>query len=233
MNNSILYATLGEFFGTFILVALGCGSVAIASNSIGLLGVALVFGMAFLIAAHIFGPISGGHFNPAVTLCLAITGHCPKVRIPLYIVAQILGAIVASMCIAMIVSGQPSFPNINGLALNGFGHHSPEKYSIIGCLAIEMIVTTILLTVVLWTTSDDFSKPTIPFIIASTLATLIMVAGPVTNASLNLARSIGPAVVSFLWWGVKWGLRELWLFAAAHLVAVVIAAILYKVFKKP
>ncbi len=232
MNNSILYAIIGEFLGTFILVAIGCGSLAISSNSIGLLGVSLSFGIGCLIATHVFGSISGGHFNPAITLCLSITGHCPKIRVPLYIVAQILGAIAASACIAMIVSGQPDFSNINGIALNGFGHHSPHKYSMMGCLGIEVIVTTVLLMVVLWTTGDDFSKPTIPFILASTFVTLIMIAGPITNASLNLARSIGPAVVSFLWWGVKWGLRELWLFAIAHIVAVIIAAVLYHVFKK-
>lgn len=214
---------LSELIGTAVLVLLGCGSAVLAGGSIGLVGISLSFGLALLLLVYAIGPVSGCHVNPAVTLCLAFSGRFPRCHVAPYIVAQLVGATLGGFILYSIASGKTGFSLANGFALNGFGAHSPEGYDLVACLITEIVMTTLLLFVVLSTTKSYFANGFAGVAVGLTLAVIHLVSIPVTNTSVNLARSFGVAVVHG-----GWAIHQLWLFAVAQITAVLLAVVLHK-----
>ena len=212
-----------ECWGTFLLVLIGCGSALFTGDKIGILGVGLAFGLILIALAYSVGPVSGCHLNPAVTLCLAISGKIEKCHVPGYIVSQLVGAVLAGATLYWIASGKADFSLANGFACNGFAEHSPSGYSMIACLGTEAILTAVLLYVVLATTRPYFPVGFGGLAAGGTLAALILVAGPITNASFNFARTLGTAVIHG-----GWALSQLWVFLVAHLIGVVLAVVAAK-----
>ncbi len=219
-----------EFVGTFVLVFGGCGSAVLAGDKIGFLGVALAFGLALLAMVYAIGHISGCHINPAVTLGLLITKKMERRDALGYWVAQIIGAIVASACLLAIAKGGPNGydPASMGFAANGYGAHSPGHYGLMAAAITEVILTFFLVLTVIGAT--DLKAPVgfagVPIGLVLTLIHLVGI--PVTNTSVNPARSIGPA----LFVG-GWALQQLWLFIVAPLGGAVLAAVVYKGFRVP
>ncbi len=216
-----------EFLGTFWLVLGGCGSAVLAAAfpevGIGLLGVSLAFGLTVLTGAYALGPISGGHFNPAVSVGLWAGGRFPAAQLLPYIVAQVIGGIAGAGVLYLIASGKADFSLAGGLASNGYGEHSPGKYSMMAGLVTEVVMTFMFLIVILGATHQrapvGFAGLTIG--LALTLVHLISI--PVTNTSVNPARSTGPA----LFVG-GWALQQLWLFWIAPMIGAAIAGVVYK-----
>jgi aquaporin Z len=221
---------LAELVGTFVLVFASCGSAVLAGDKIGFLGVSLAFGLSLLAMVYAIGPISGCHINPAVTVGILITKKMDAKYAPGYIVAQIVGAIVAAALLLLIAKGTPGGydPSVAGFAANGYGEHSPGQYNLIAALVAEIVLTFFLVFTVLGAT--DIKAPVgfagIPIGFVLTLIHLVGI--PVTNTSVNPARSIGPAVFVG-----GWALSQLWLFIIAPLVGAVIAAVLYMATHKP
>lgn len=219
-----------EFVGTFVLVFGGCGAAVLAGDKIGFVGVSLAFGLSLLAMAYTIGHVSGCHINPAVTLGLFITKKMDRKYLLGYWVAQILGAIVASACLLAIAKGTPNGydPAALGFAANGFGVHSPGQYGLVAAALTEIVLTFFLVLTVIGAT--DLKAPVgfagIP--IGLVLVLIHLVGIPVTNTSVNPARSIGPA----LFVG-GWALEQLWLFIVAPLAGAVLAAVVYKVFAVP
>ena len=219
-----------EFVGTFVLVFAGCGSAVLAGDKIGFVGVSLAFGLALLAMVYTIGHVSGCHINPAVTLGLFITRKMERQYLLGYWAAQILGAIVAAACLLAIAKGTPNGydPASLGFAANGFAAHSPGHYSLMAAALTEVILTFFLVLTVIGAT--DLKAPVgfagIPIGLVLTLIHLVGI--PVTNTSVNPARSIGPA----LFVG-GWALQQLWLFVLAPLVGSVLAAVVYKGFRVP
>ena len=166
--------------------------------------------------------MSGCHLNPAVTLCLAIVNKIPKVDVPGYIIAQCVGAAIGGYVLYMIAAGAPEFALTKGFALNGFGEHSPGKYSMIACFVTEVVMTAVLLYVILASTKSYYAKGFAGLSIGLTLVAIHLVSIPVTNTSVKFARSFGVAIVHG-----GWATQQLWLFAAAHILAIVVALIVY------
>jgi aquaporin Z len=216
---------IAEMIGTFVLVFGGCGSAVLAGDKIGFLGVSLAFGLTLLTMAYAIGPISGCHINPAVTIGLLISKKIDPKDVPGYIVAQIIGGILAAVLLLSIAKGVPGGydPSLAGFAANGYGDHSPGRYNLLAAFLTEVILTFFLLFTVLGST--DIKAPVgfagIP--IGLVLALIHMVGIPVTNTSVNPARSIGPA----LFVG-GWALSQLWLFIIAPIVGAIIAAVVYR-----
>jgi aquaporin Z len=210
---------VAEAIGTFVLVFGGCGaavfSAAFPSVGIGLLGVALAFGLTVLGCAYALGPISGCHLNPAVSVGLAVGGRFSWKELPGYVVAQLVGAIIASAVLVFILKGRPDGydPAVGGLAANGFGEHSPGQYSLVAGLVAEIVLTFIFLTVILGATAKAASAGQAGIAIGLTLTLIHLIGIPVTNVSVNPARSTGPA----LFVG-GWALQQLWLFWVAPIV---------------
>ena len=219
---------LAESLGTCLLVLFGCGSAVLAGTHIGFAGIALTFGFALMLLVYWLGPISGCHLNPAVTLSLAFSKKLPACEVTPYIIAQIVGGIVGAYALLHIAQGHAHF-NVHAVdfACNGFGEHSPDKYSEISCLITEAIMTTVLLLAVLSTTRKKFPTDVTGIFLGVTLAAIHLVTIPVTNTSVNMARSIGVAVMHG-----GWALHQLWLFAVAQLIAVVVAVVLFKVLEE-
>lgn len=215
MNRS--YKLGAEFLGTFWLVLCGCGSAVLAAQfpnvGIGLLGVSFAFGLSVLTMAYAMGPISGAHFNPAVSFGLWCAGRLPKADLLPYIAAQLAGAIVASGALYMIASGKPGFDLINGFAANGYAEHSPGGYSLASAFLTETLFTFVFLAIILATTSKRAAKDFAPIAIGLTLTLIHLVTIPITNTSVNPARSLGPA----LFVG-GWALQQIWLFFIAPLL---------------
>lgn len=215
---------VAELVGTFVLVFAGCGSAVLAGDKIGFLGVSLAFGLSLLAMVYAIGPISGCHINPAVTVGLLISRKINAKYAPGYIIAQIVGAIVASALLLLIVKGAPAGydPAVAGFAANGYGDHSPGHYNLLSALLTEIVLTFFLVFTVLGAT--DIKAPVgfagIPIGLVLTLIHLVGI--PVTNTSVNPARSIGPA----LFVG-GWALSQLWLFIVAPLIGAIIAAVFY------
>lgn len=222
-----------EFFGTFWLVLGGCGAAVLAAGfpelGIGFAGVALAFGLTVLTMAFAVGHISGGHFNPAVTVGLVAGGRFPAREILPYVIAQVLGAIAAAAVLACIASGKLGF-DLKGshFAANGYDAYSPGKYSMASALITEIVMTAGFLFVILGATSKRAPAgfAAIPIGLALTLIHLISI--PVTNTSVNPARSTGPA----LFVG-GWALEQLWLFWVAPIVGAIIGAIAYRLVIDP
>lgn len=221
-----------EFFGTFWLVLGGCGSAMLAATfsndigiNIGLVGVSLAFGLTVLTMAYAVGGVSGGHFNPAVSVGLAVGGRFSWAELPQYIIAQVAGAVVAAIVLALIVSGNGS--EIGTLASNGYGEASPGKYSLLAVIVTEVVMTAAFLFIILGATDADRGPPAgfAPIAIGLGLTLIHLISIPVSNTSVNPARSTGPALVSM----DGTALAQLWVFWAAPIVGAILGAIAYKI----
>ena len=217
-----------EYIGTFWLVLGGCGSAVLAAAfphvGIGLLGVALAFGLTVVTMAYAIGHVSGCHLNPAVTLGLVVGGRHPAKEMLPYWVVQVLGAISAGWILVFIAGGNGTDPLAGGLAANGFGEHSPGGYSMAAGFLCEVVMTAIFLFVIMGATDKRAPAGFAPLAIGLTLTLIHLISIPVTNTSVNPARSTGPAV--FI---QGWALTQLWLFWAAPLLGGAVGALLYRV----
>jgi aquaporin Z len=224
MDNDMSRRVVAEFFGTFWLVLGGCGAAVLAAKfpdtGIGFLGVAFAFGLTVLTMAYAVGHISGGHFNPAVTIGLWSAGRCASKHVIPYIVAQVIAAIVAAAILWLIASGKPEWV-AGGFAANGYGDLSPGKYGLGACFVDEIVMTFFFLFIIIGTTSKGAAAgfAGIPIGLALTLIHLVSI--PVTNTSVNPARSTGPALFAG---GAYIG--QLWLFWVAPIIGAVIAGLL-------
>jgi aquaporin Z len=222
-------AKLGaEFIGTFWLVLGGCGSAVLAAGfpglGIGFAGVAFAFGLTVLTGAYSLGPISGGHFNPAVSVGLWAGGRFPGGQLAPYIVAQVLGGIAAAAVLYVIATGKPGFDLVaSGFAANGYGDHSPGKYTLTAGLVTEVVMTFMFLTVILGATHKRAPTGFAGLAIGLALTLIHLISIPVTNTSVNPARSTAPA----LFVG-GWALEQLWLFWVAPIIGALIAGFLYR-----
>lgn len=221
-----------EFFGTFWLVFGGCGSAILAAAfpdvGIGLLGVSFAFGLTVLTMAYAVGHISGGHFNPAVTLGLWAGGRVPSGEILPYWVAQVIGAIAAAAVLYVIASGQPDFSLASGFAANGFGENSPGGYSLGAALAAEIVLTFFFLLIIMGATDKRAPAGFAPLAIGMALTLIHLISIPVTNTSVNPARSTGQA----LFVG-DWALGQLWLFWVAPLIGGALGGLVYRWLSQP
>lgn len=214
---------LSEGLGTCLLVLFGCGSAVLAGAHIGLVGVALAFGFALLILTYWLGPISGCHLNPAVTITLACTKKFPMSEVAPYIVSQLVGAVLGGYLLLHIAHGHAHFSLEAGFACNGFGEHSPGGFSELSCLITEAVMTTVLLLAALATTRKKFPTDVTGLFMGVTLASIHLLSIPVTNTSVNIARSLGVAVIHG-----GWAMHQLWLFGVAQLIAIVVAIVLFR-----
>lgn len=219
---------LAEFIGTFWLVFGGCGSAVLAAAfpdvGIGLLGVSLAFGLTVVTMAYAIGHISGCHLNPAVTVGLWAGGRFDARDIPLYVVAQVLGAIVAAFLLYYVASGSQAYDLVtNGLAANGFGDHSPGKYDLIAGFTIEVVLTAVFLWIIMGATDGRAPAGFAPLAIGLGLTLIHLISIPVTNTSVNPARSTGPALVVG-----GWAIQQLWLFWVAPLIGGALGGWLYR-----
>jgi aquaporin Z len=218
---------VAEFIGTFWLVLGGCGSAVLAAAfpdvGIGLLGVSFAFGLTVLSGAYAFGPVSGGHFNPAVSVGLWAGGRFPAAALGPYILAQLAGGIVGAGVLYLIASGRPDFSLAAGFASNGYGDHSPGKYSLVAGLVTELVMTFMFLMIILGATHKRAPVGFAGLAIGLGLTLIHLISIPVTNTSVNPARSTGPA----LFVG-GWALQQLWLFWIAPLVGAAAAGFVYK-----
>lgn len=216
-----------EFLGTLWLVLGGCGSAVLAAAfpqvGIGLLGVSLAFGLTVLTMAYAVGHVSGGHFNPAVTVGLYTAGRIPAKEIIPYIVAQLAGAIAGAGILFLIASGKSGFDVANGFAANGYGDHSLGSYSLVAALVTEVVMTFFFLIVILGATDERAPKGFAAIAIGLALTLIHLVSIPVTQTSVNPARSTGPA----LFVG-GWAVRQLWLFWVAPIAGAVLAGAVHR-----
>lgn len=210
----------------------GCGSAVLAAAfpdvGIGLLGVSLAFGLTVLTMAYAVGHISGGHFNPAVSLGLVVGGRFAAKDLPGYVIAQVLGAIAAAAVLYVIASGEGGFDASAGFAANGYGEHSPGGYSMVAALVIEVVLTAGFLIVILGATDGRAPTGFAPLPIGLALCLIHLISIPVTNTSVNPARSTSQAIFQG-----SWALDQLWLFWVAPLVGAVIGAVIYKMMSGP
>ena len=226
MGNDLPRRSVAEFFGTFWLVFGGCGAAVLAAGfpnlGIGFVGVSLAFGLTVLTMAYAVGHISGGHFNPAVTIGLWSAGRCATGDGVLYIIAQVIGAIAAAAVLWLIASSQPGWMP-GGFAANGYGDLSPGKYGLAGCFVTEVVMTFFFLFIIIGTTSKGAATgfAGIPIGLALTLIHLVTI--PVTNTSVNPARSTGPAVFVG-----GWALAQLWLFWLAPILGGIAGGLGYR-----
>jgi aquaporin Z len=232
---SLLTRSFAELIGTFWLVLGGCGSAVLAAAfpdvGIGLLGVSLAFGLTVLTMVYAIGHISGCHLNPAVSVGLAVGGRFKGADLPAYVVAQVLGAVLAAYLIYFIASGQAGFQLApNSLAVNGYGALSPGKYSMTAGLVTEIVMTAMFLFAILGAT-DKRAPAALAGVSIGLMLTLIhLISIPVTNTSVNPARSTGPALVVAMG-GHGEALSQLWLFWLAPIIGAVIAGIVYRLFE--
>ena len=218
---------LAEFAGTFWLVLGGCGSAVLAAGfpglGIGFAGVALAFGLTVLTMAYAVGHISGAHFNPAVTIGLWAGGRFPAGEILPYVASQVLGAIAAAGVLYVIASGAPGFDLAGGFASNGYGEHSPGGYGLTAALVTEVVMTLMFLVVLLGATDKRAPAGFAPIAIGLALTLIHLISIPVTNTSVNPARSTGPA----LFVG-GWALSQLWLFWVAPIAGAILGGLIYR-----
>nr|WP_295082963.1 aquaporin Z [uncultured Roseateles sp.] len=217
-----------EFLGTFWLVLGGCGSAVLAAVfpgalGIGFHGVALAFGLTVLTMAFAVGHISGGHFNPAVSIGLWAGGRFPAAQLLPYIAAQVLGGLAAGGVLYLIVSGRADFSSIGDFASNGFGEHSPGKYSLQAALITEVVMTAFFLLIIMGATDKRAPAGFAPIAIGLALTLIHLISIPVTNTSVNPARSTGVAI-----YVGGWAVEQLWLFWVAPIIGAVIGALSYR-----
>jgi aquaporin Z len=225
--DSAMRKLAAELIGTFILVFGGCGSAVFSAAfpqvGIGLLGVSLAFGLTVLGCAYALGPVSGCHLNPAVTFGLATARRFEWRDVPAYIAAQVLGGLIAAGALVFLLKGQPQGydASVGGLAANGFGDHSPGKYGMVQGFVAEAVLTFIFLTVILGSTSKKAVAGFAGIPIGLTLTLIHLIGIPITNVSVNPARSTGPAVFVG-----GWAIEQLWLFWLAPILGAVIAGLI-------
>jgi aquaporin Z len=216
-----------EFFGTFWLVLGGCGSAVLAAAfpgvGIGLMGVSLAFGLTVLTMAYAVGGISGGHFNPAVSVGLATAGRFSWSDVPGYVAAQVLGGIAGALILYLIASGKADFTTAGGFASNGYGEHSPGGYSLLSALICEVVMTAAFLIIILGATGKGIPAGFAPIAIGLGLTLIHLISIPVTNTSVNPARSTAVALIVG-----GWALQQLWLFWVAPIAGAIIAAVIHK-----
>jgi aquaporin Z len=231
MTEDTLRRTAAELFGTFWLTFGGCGSAVLAAAypdlGIGFLGVSFAFGLTVLTMAYAVGHISGGHFNPAVTVGLWSAGRCANHHVLPYIVAQVVGAILGAAVLYLIASGKAGWVP-GGFASNGYGELSPGKYGLAACLVIEFVTTFFFLFIIIGTTSKGAATGFAGIPIGFALVLIHLISIPVTNTSVNPARSTGPALFA----GSE-HISQLWLFWLAPLAGAVVAGVLAKWFYEP
>lgn len=225
---SLAKPIIAECLGTFWLVLGGCGSAVIAAAfpevGIGLLGVSFAFGLTVVTMAYAVGHISGGHFNPAVTVGVIVARRAPVSTLLPYIVAQLIGAIAAAALLFLIASGKPGFSvATNGLAANGYGDYSPGGYSLVSGFIAESVLTFFFLFIILGATHRQAPQALAPLAIGLCLTLIHLISIPITNTSVNPARSTGPAV--FVGGAT---LSQLWLFWIAPLLGAVVAGLVYR-----
>jgi aquaporin Z len=224
--NETLVRRLGaEFLGTFVLVFVGCGTAVLDAGNKGIdyLGVAMAFGVAVMVMVYAVGAVSGGHFNPAVTLGLALARRFPWADVIAYIVTQVIAAIVASLVLLGVAHGQKGFSaKASGFASNGYGDHSPNHYNLGAVILVEIVLTAIFLYVIIGATDVRAPAGFAGIAIGFTLVIIHLVAIPVSNTSVNPARSTGPAIIQH-----GWAAGQLWVFWLAPLVGAVIAGLSY------
>lgn len=215
-----------EFLGTFWLTLGGCGSAVLAAAfpnvGIGLLGVSLAFGLTVVTGAYALGPISGGHFNPAVSIGLVVGKRFSASELPGYILSQVLGAVAASAVLYLIVSGKADFKGVGGFASNGFGANSPGGFSLVSVLVCEVVLTAVFLVVILGATAKRAASGFGGLAIGLCLTLIHLVSIPVSNTSVNPARSTGPALFA-----QTAALGDLWLFWVAPILGAVLGALVY------
>lgn len=219
---------LAELLGTFWLVFGGCGSAVLAAGfpalGIGFVGVSLAFGLTVLTMAYSIGHVSGCHLNPAVTVGLWAGGRFPAKDIPLYITAQLIGGVLAAGSLYLIASGKPGFDAVtSGFAANGFGAHSPGGYSLFAALMAELVLTFFFLLVIMGSTDTRAPVGFAPIAIGLALTLIHLISIPITNTSVNPARSTGPALIVG-----GWALQQLWLFWLAPIVGGMLGGVAYK-----
>jgi aquaporin Z len=216
-----------ELIGTLWLVLGGCGSAVLAaafpSLGIGFVGVSLAFGLTVLTMAYAVGHVSGGHFNPAVTVGLWAGGRFPAKDILPYVVAQVLGGIIGAGILYVIANGAPGFDMAGGFASNGYAEHSPGHYSLIACALTEVVMTFGFLYVILGSTHGNAPKGFAPIAIGLCLTLIHLISIPVTNTSVNPARSLGPAIFEG-----GWALGQVWLFWVAPIIGAALAGVVYR-----
>jgi aquaporin Z len=224
---SLAKRACAEFIGTFWLVFGGCGSAVLSAAfpqlGIGFLGVALAFGLTVLTMAYAIGHISGCHLNPAVSIGLAVGKRFPASELPAYIIAQVIGGIVAAGVLFVIASGNAGFELSGGFAANGYADHSPGGYSLVACLVAELVLTFMFLMIILGATDKRAPQGFAPIAIGLGLTLIHLIGIPVTNLSVNPARSTGPAVFAG-----GWAIQQLWLFWIAPIVGAVLAGFAYE-----
>jgi aquaporin Z len=215
-----------EVLGTFWLVFGGCGSAVLAAAfphvGIGLLGVSFAFGLTVMTMAYAIGHISGCHLNPAVSVGLAVGGRFPAKELPAYIVAQVIGGVLGAGALYVIASGAPGFSLAGGFASNGFAEHSPGGYSMVACLFAETVLTFMFLMIILGATDKRAPAGFAPIAIGLGLTLIHLIGIPVTNLSVNPARSTGPAVFVG-----GWAIGQLWLFWIAPIIGAALAGVAY------
>ncbi|MBW4645534.1 MAG: aquaporin Z [Goleter apudmare HA4340-LM2] len=236
---SLTKRCIAEFVGTFWLVFGGCGSAVLAAAftadsaqigantafplGIGLVGVSLAFGLTVLTGAYALGHISGGHFNPAVSIGLWAAKRFPRSELFVYIGAQVFGAIAGAGILALIATGKPGFDLVkSGFAANGFGEHSPSGYSLLAAFVAEFLLTFLFLVIIVGVTDRRAPQGFAPIAIGLGLTLIHLISIPVTNTSVNPARSLGPAIFVG-----GWALQQLWLFWLAPIVGGVLAGVFY------
>jgi aquaporin Z len=226
MSDAALPHRLGaEFLGTFVLMFVGCGAAVLDAGNKGIdfLGVAVAFGVAVVVMAYAVGAVSGGHFNPAVTIGLAVANRFPWTDVIAYVITQVVAAIVAATVLFGVASGQRGFSaHKSGFAANGYGSHSPAGYNLGSCLLVEIVLTAIFLYAIIGATDARALTGFGPLAIGFTLMIMHLVGIPVTNMSANPARSTGPAL-----YAGGWALGQLWLFWLAPIVGGVIGGYSY------
>lgn len=214
---------VAEFLGTFWLVFGGCGSAIFAAYNIGFVGVSIAFGLTVLTGAYAFGHISGGHFNPAVSVGLMVGGRFKSSELGGYIVAQVLGAIAAGAVLYIIATGKAGFDISAGFATNGYGEHSPNGYGFLSALVAEIVLTAFFLIVIMGATDERAPKGFAPIAIGLALTLIHLISIPITNTSVNPARSTGVAIFQG-----GWALGELWLFWVAPIIGGALGGFIYK-----
>lgn len=228
---SLTKRAAAELIGTFWLVFGGCGSAVLAAAfpkvGIGLLGVAFAFGLTVLTMAYAIGHISGCHLNPAVSVGLVVGKRFPVSELPAYVVAQLIGGIAGSAVLYVIASGKAGFDLSGGFAANGYGLHSPGEYSLVACLVAEVVLTFMFLIIILGATDRRAPKGFAPIAIGLGLTLIHLIGIPVTNLSVNPARSTGPAVFVG-----GWAVEQLWLFWLAPVVGAILAGLIYSIFEE-
>ena len=218
---------LAEFIGTFWLVLGGCGSAVLAAGfpelGIGFVGVSLAFGLTVLTMAYGLGHISGCHLNPAVSIGLWVGGRFPAGKLAPYIIAQVLGGIAGAGVLYLIASAQAGFDLAGGFASNGYGDHSPGKYSMVAALVTEIVMTMMFLFIILGATDKRAPQGFAPLAIGLGLTLIHLISIPVTNTSVNPARSTGVALFAG-----GWATSQLWLFWVAPIIGAVLGAVIYR-----